>query len=152
MVIDAHQDRFRDAGWPAVLAAGLEGVCTLLPERSQLALARLVEDGFLAEAAFVDSSHIVHNVFVDLYFLREIVRPGGLVIIDDCNYSSLAARSDTSKSTQDGYSGRSTPRPDCEPSDSRTLDSNPTSRTSNLSRDRTEPAANYSTARGRLAP
>lgn len=53
-------------------------------------MARLVEDGFLADAAFVDGSHIFHNVFVDLYFLREIVRPRGLVILDDCNYSSLA--------------------------------------------------------------
>jgi hypothetical protein len=29
-------------------------------------------------------------VFVDLFYLRELVRPGGLVILDDCNFPSVA--------------------------------------------------------------
>jgi len=90
VIIDAYQDHFHGAGWDAILAAELASVCTLLPERSQLALARLVEEGLVADAAFVDGSHIFHNVFVDPYFLREIVRPGGLVILDDCAYQSVA--------------------------------------------------------------
>jgi len=56
----------------------------------QLALPRLLTDGFVADAAFVDGSHIFHNVFVDLYFLREIVRPGGLIVLDDCDWPSVA--------------------------------------------------------------
>jgi hypothetical protein len=28
-------------------------------------------------------SHVSHNVFVDLYYLQMIVRPGGLVVLDD---------------------------------------------------------------------
>jgi hypothetical protein len=31
----------------------------------------------------VDGSHRFHEVFVDFYFLRKIVRPGGLIVIDD---------------------------------------------------------------------
>jgi hypothetical protein len=38
----------------------------------------------------VDGSHVFHNVFVDLYFIRELVRPGGLVILDDCDWPSVA--------------------------------------------------------------
>lgn len=45
----------------------------------------------MADAAFVDGSHIFHNVFVDLFYLRELVRPGGLVVLDDCSYPSVAA-------------------------------------------------------------
>jgi hypothetical protein len=37
-----------------------------------------------------DGSHIFHNVFVDLFYLREIVRPGGLVVLDDCEWPSVA--------------------------------------------------------------
>jgi hypothetical protein len=48
-----------------------------------------VTEGFVADAAFVDGSHIFHNVFVDLYFLREIVRPGGLIVLDDCEWPSV---------------------------------------------------------------
>lgn len=90
VVVDAYQDHFHNAGWDAIVAAGLAGVCTLVPERSQLALARLADEGFTADAAFVDGSHTFHNVFVDLYFLREIVRPGGIVILDDCDYPSVS--------------------------------------------------------------
>jgi hypothetical protein len=53
--------------------------------RSRLALPRLVSEGFAADAAFVDGSHLFHNVFVDLYFLRELVHPGGLIVLDDCD-------------------------------------------------------------------
>jgi predicted O-methyltransferase YrrM len=90
LIIDAHQELFVHAGWEVLEAAGLSGLCTLLRERSQLALPRLVAEDWVADAAFVDGSHVFHNVFVDLAFLREIVRPGGLVILDDCQWPSVA--------------------------------------------------------------
>ena len=90
LVIDAFQDRFDNVGWDSITDAGLETICELRRERSQLALPRLVAEGFVADAAFVDGSHMFHNVFVDLYFLRELVRPGGLVILDDCDWPSVA--------------------------------------------------------------
>ena len=90
VIIDPFQDQFHEAGWNALVTVGLAGVCLLLRERSQLALPRLVADGVVADAAFVDGSHIFHNVFVDLFFLRELVRPGDLVVLDDCCWSSVA--------------------------------------------------------------
>ncbi len=50
----------------------------------------MVGEGFTAEAAFVDGSHIFHNVFVDLFSLSELVCPGGLIILDDCQWLSVA--------------------------------------------------------------
>jgi predicted O-methyltransferase YrrM len=85
VIIDAYQDRFLNVGWEFVQAAGLARLANLVTARSQLALPRLLADGFVADAAFVDGSHIFRNVFVDLYFLREIVRPGGLIVLDDCD-------------------------------------------------------------------
>ena len=90
VIIDPYQQAFGEAGWQAVVGAGLGGLCALVAERSQLALPRLVAEGFVADAAFVDGSHVFHNVFVDLYFLRELVRPGGLVVLDDCHWPSVA--------------------------------------------------------------
>jgi predicted O-methyltransferase YrrM len=90
VIIDAYQDRFGNAGREAIAAAGLDRLCTVIPERSQLALPRLLTDGFMADAAFVDGSHAFHNVFVDLSFLRELVRPGGLIVLDDCDWPSVA--------------------------------------------------------------
>jgi hypothetical protein len=90
LVIDAYQDRFKNAGWDAITEAGLDRICTLLAERSQLALPRLAAEGFVADAGFVDGSHIFHNVCVDLYYLRDVVRPGGVIVLDDCDSPSVA--------------------------------------------------------------
>ena len=43
-----------------------------------------------ADAAFVDGSHVFHNIFVDLYYLQMIVRPGGLVVLDDYWWPGVA--------------------------------------------------------------
>ena len=64
-------------------------MCVLVEERSQIALPRLWAEGFVADAAFVDGSHTFHNVFLDLFYLRELVRPGGLLILDDCEHLSV---------------------------------------------------------------
>jgi predicted O-methyltransferase YrrM len=90
VIVDAYQEHFHGSGWAAITGAGLAGLCRLVEERSQSALPRLLGDGFTADAAFVDGSHVFHNVFVDLFYLRELVRPGGLVILDDCSYPSVA--------------------------------------------------------------
>jgi predicted O-methyltransferase YrrM len=90
VIVDAYQELFHGCGWTAITGAGLAGRCRLVRERSQIALPRLLADGLIADAAFVDGSHIFHNVFVDLFFLRELVRPGGLIILDDCNFLSVA--------------------------------------------------------------
>lgn len=90
LIIDAYQQSFGNSGWSAITGAGLAGLCRLLEERSQIALPRLLGEGFAADAAFVDGSHIFHNVFTDLFYLRELVRPGGLAILDDCQHLSVA--------------------------------------------------------------
>jgi predicted O-methyltransferase YrrM len=90
VIIDAYQEHFHGSGWAAITGAGLAGLCRLVEERSQIALPRLLGHGFTADAAFVDGSHVFHNVFADLFYLRELVRPGGLVILDDCSYPSVA--------------------------------------------------------------
>jgi predicted O-methyltransferase YrrM len=90
LIIDAYQNRFYGSGWGAIIEADIANLCLLFEERSQIVLPRLLSDRFVADIAFVDGSHIFHNVFVDLYYLRELVCPGGLVILDDCNYPSVA--------------------------------------------------------------
>ena len=89
VIIDAFQDHFDNIGWDTLRETGLDAFCSLYRERSQLVLPRLITEGFVADAAFVDGSHIFHNVFVDLAFLRELVRPGGLIILDDCHWPSV---------------------------------------------------------------
>ncbi len=91
LVIDPFQATgYDNVGRDLLNAAGLADQTTLIEEPSSIVLARLAADGFTADAAFVDGSHRFHEVFVDLYFLRKLVRPGGLIILDDAAYPSVA--------------------------------------------------------------
>lgn len=84
LVIDPFQEReWSNVGWDLLRSAGLDSIATLIPVPSSTALPQLVTEGLIADAAFVDGSHRFHEVFVDLYFLRKIVRPGGLIVVDD---------------------------------------------------------------------
>lgn len=92
VVIDPFQYTAYDGvGWELLGSAGLENVAELVTEPSQRFLPRLAGMGFAADAAFVDGSHHFHNVFVDLYFVGEIVRPGGIVLLDDVWWPSVSA-------------------------------------------------------------
>ena len=91
IVIDPFQaTAYDNVGWDVLIAAGLGDQTTFIGEASSIVLARLAAGGFAADAAFVDGSHRFHEVFVDLYFLRKLVRPGGLIILDDAASPSVA--------------------------------------------------------------
>jgi predicted O-methyltransferase YrrM len=84
VIIDPFQDHaYANVGWDLLRAAELDPITRLIRTWSSIALPQLVTEGLVADAAFVDGSHRFHEVFVDLYFLRKIVRPGGLIVIDD---------------------------------------------------------------------
>jgi hypothetical protein len=53
VIIDAYQEHFHGSGWAAIADAGVDGLCSLLAERSQSALPRLLGEGVVADAAFV---------------------------------------------------------------------------------------------------
>jgi Methyltransferase domain len=84
IVIDPFQQQaFNNVGSDLLRSAGLDSITTLVATPSSIALAQLVTERVVADAAFIDGSHRFHEVFVDLYFLRKIVKPGGLIILDD---------------------------------------------------------------------
>jgi len=84
VIIDPFQEsEWSNVGRDLLYSAGLKPIVSLLRTPSSIALPQLLTEGLVADAAFVDGSHRFHEVFVDLYFLRKIVRPGGLLVLDD---------------------------------------------------------------------
>ena len=64
----------------------------LVAEPSELALPELLRsspEGF--DFAFVDGWHSFDQTLVDLYFACRLVRVGGYIVVDDCNWPSVAA-------------------------------------------------------------
>ncbi|WP_171110260.1 MULTISPECIES: class I SAM-dependent methyltransferase [Streptomyces] len=84
VIIDPFQESaWSNVGWDLMRSAGLDSIAALMLAPSSIALPQILTKGLVADAAFVDGSHRFHEVFVDLYFLRKIVRPGGLIVVDD---------------------------------------------------------------------
>jgi len=84
LVIDPYQQtRFADCGLQLLEEAGVRDLVEFRPERSQAMLPKLLDEGRNFDLAFVDGDHRFDGVFVDLFYLGHLVRPGGIVFMDD---------------------------------------------------------------------
>jgi len=91
VVVDPHQTRrFADCGLQFVEEAGVAGLVEHHADESQIVLPRLLSEGRTFDLAFVDGNHRFDGVFVDLVYLRRLVRRGGIVFLDDYQLPAVA--------------------------------------------------------------
>ncbi|MDP8948944.1 MAG: class I SAM-dependent methyltransferase [Actinomycetota bacterium] len=91
VVVDPYQaTRFSDCGLQLLEEAGVAGLVKHHAEESQIALPRFLSEGRSFDFAFVDGNHRFDGVFVDLYYLGRLVRPGGIVFVDDYQLPAIA--------------------------------------------------------------
>jgi predicted O-methyltransferase YrrM len=84
VAVDPFQaESWNGAGLRTLREAGVEEHVDVIEEESQLALPRLVAEGREFDFAFVDGDHRFEGVFLDVYFMTRLVRPGSLVVVDD---------------------------------------------------------------------
>jgi predicted O-methyltransferase YrrM len=78
-----QQESWNGAGLRTLREAAVEDLVDVIQEESQLALPLLVGQGREFDFAFVDGDHRFEGVFLDLYFMTRLVKPSGLVVVDD---------------------------------------------------------------------
>jgi predicted O-methyltransferase YrrM len=83
VVVEGFPGDFGAAGTRTLQAAGVEAMVEQIHGESQLALPRLVAEGRSFDLAVIDGDHRFEGVFLDLCYADRLVRPGGLVIVDD---------------------------------------------------------------------
>jgi predicted O-methyltransferase YrrM len=84
VAIDPFQQRsWSLAGVTALRDAGVRDIVEVIEEESQLALPRLVAEGREFDFAFIDGDHRFESVLLDLYYMTRLVRPEGLIVVDD---------------------------------------------------------------------
>ena len=83
VVVEAFPGDFGGAGGRTVRAAGVDDMVEHVHEESQLALPRFAVEGRRFDLALIDGDHRFEGVFLDLCFADRLVRPRGLVIVDD---------------------------------------------------------------------
>ena len=91
VVIDPYQaTRFSDLGLQLLEEAGVAGMVEHHADPSEIALPRFLDEARVFDLAFVDGNHRFDGVFVDLFYLGRLVRPGGIVFVDDYQLPSVA--------------------------------------------------------------
>jgi predicted O-methyltransferase YrrM len=83
VVVEGFPTDFGSAGARTVRAAGVEEMVEYVHQESQLALPGFAADGRSFDLALIDGDHRFEGVFLDLCFADRIVRPRGLVFVDD---------------------------------------------------------------------
>jgi predicted O-methyltransferase YrrM len=84
VAVDPHQaTRFAGCGLQLLEEAGLAELVEHHAEESQLVLPRLLGQGRSFDLALVDGNHRFDAVFLDLVYLGRLVRPGGILFVDD---------------------------------------------------------------------
>jgi predicted O-methyltransferase YrrM len=84
VAIDPFQEQsWKRAGVTALSDAGVRELVEVIEEESQLALPRLVAEERVFDFAFVDGDHRFESVLLDIYYLTRLVRPGGLIVVED---------------------------------------------------------------------
>ena len=91
VAIDPYQaTRFSDCGLQFLDEARVAKMVEHHVEESHVALARFLGEARSFDFAFVDGNHRFESVFVDLFYLGHLVRPGGIVFLDDYQLPAVA--------------------------------------------------------------
>jgi predicted O-methyltransferase YrrM len=80
---------YANRGLEILAEAGVRSLVEFYEEKSQLALPRFLKEGRQFDLAFVDGNHRFDAVFVDLYYLGQLVHQGGIIILDDYNLPGI---------------------------------------------------------------
>jgi predicted O-methyltransferase YrrM len=86
-----QQESWNGAGLRTLREAGVKELVEVVEEESQLALPRLVRERQQFDLAFIDGDHRFEGVFLDLYYMTRLVRPGGVIVVDDTWMPSVRA-------------------------------------------------------------
>jgi len=82
--IDPFQStQWRGAGRRLLRESGVEHLHSLLEEKAESALPRLIAEGARFDLALIDGDHRFEYAFVDVFFARRLLGSGKLIVMDD---------------------------------------------------------------------
>jgi predicted O-methyltransferase YrrM len=91
VAIDPFQvKKIAGIGLQVIEEAGLSEIVEFHEEESQITLPRFVAEGRRFDFALVDGNHRFDGVFLDLVYLGRLVRPSGVIFVDDVQLPAVA--------------------------------------------------------------
>lgn len=92
VVIDPYQScDWGNCGLTLLRQAGVDSLVRFEQADSALALPRLVQEEETFDLGFVDGGHTFELAFLDIYYMTRLVRPGGVIVVDDVGLPAVQA-------------------------------------------------------------
>jgi predicted O-methyltransferase YrrM len=90
IVMDPYQEKaYHNGALRVIREAGAEQLIEFHPEPAEIFLPKLVEQGRQFDFAFIDGDHRYDGAFVDLVFVHKLLKPGGVVALDDTELDAV---------------------------------------------------------------
>jgi len=91
IVIDPFQTtQWRGIGLRNVTRAGYDKFVELHEQKSEIALPQLLAQGTVLDVALIDGWHTFDHALVDFFYINKMLHSGGVVVLDDATYPSVA--------------------------------------------------------------
>jgi predicted O-methyltransferase YrrM len=91
IVLDPYQATdWKGLGVHNVKRAGYARFLELREERSEILLARLLNEGVEIDCAIIDGWHTFDHALLDFFYVNKMLRVGGVVILDDTDFPALS--------------------------------------------------------------
>ena len=88
-IIDPFQkEQWANEGLRNLERAGLTNF-THIAEKSEYALPDLAKSELSVDFAFIDGWHTFDHTLIDFFYINKMIRVGGVVVFDDCNWASI---------------------------------------------------------------
>lgn len=82
--IDPFQKTWKHAGVRTVRDAGIESIVDYRDAPSQVVLPALLDQhSNQFDLALIDGDHRFEGAFIDLFYMQHLVKPGGVIVVDD---------------------------------------------------------------------
>lgn len=88
-IIDPMQDDWRDIGLLNLEKAGFLKNVEFYRDYSHTVLPKLHLNGLKADFAYADTTKVFDILMVDVFYLHKILRVGGILVLDDCNFPGI---------------------------------------------------------------
>ncbi len=90
VIMDPFQHSlFHNAALRVLRELGLERAVEFYSQPSGLVLPRLVSEGRQFDFAFIDGDHRFDAVLVDLFYVDQLLKPGGVTVFDDMSWDGV---------------------------------------------------------------
>jgi predicted O-methyltransferase YrrM len=90
IIMDPYQHSvWKDIGIGNLKRAGYADLIEFREDVSYKCLTKLIEKDVKIDFAFIDGNHTFDYVLVDFFLIDKLLRPGGIVVLDDFTYPSI---------------------------------------------------------------